>query len=199
MVLTLKDASDFTYGNGRSLTNGSRRKPLCIDIFPVDLLHRNKWPLDTGKMEIYYACLNGKIHSCTWVIYAVLLITYSYFSSEYICLTVWYWKKVYYNDQFHPNTFGWSTVVTLTELLTTFKQYIKCWVIFCFCVVHLGMKEDSNYTEVWSWTTGQRSSEQGGLSPLPNGLSQRKSHSTLYQPNSMNWTKNVCIFSIQAA
>lgn len=58
MVVTLTDASDFTYGNGRSLTNGSRRKPLCIDIFPVDLLHRNNWLLDAAKIEIHYRHFN---------------------------------------------------------------------------------------------------------------------------------------------
>lgn len=60
MVVTLTDASDFTYGNGRSLTNSSRRKPLCNDIFPVDLLYRNNWPLNAVKMEMYYRHFNKK-------------------------------------------------------------------------------------------------------------------------------------------
>lgn len=58
MAVTLTDASDFTYGNGKSLSNGSRRKLLCIDIFTVDLLNRNIRPLDLGKMEIYYTHFN---------------------------------------------------------------------------------------------------------------------------------------------
>lgn len=58
MVVTLTDASNFTYGNGRSLTNGSRRKLLCTDIFPVDLLNRNNWPLYAVIMEIYYSHFN---------------------------------------------------------------------------------------------------------------------------------------------
>lgn len=58
MVVTLTDASDFTYGNGRSLTNSGRRKPLCIDIFLVDLLNKNNWPLDAVRMEMNYKHFN---------------------------------------------------------------------------------------------------------------------------------------------